>query len=85
MRLEGDGDRTRVECACPLDDAREQEAMAEVDAIVVADARHGGAVVGGEFGGVAEDLHVVRVRWGCAVRHRTGGWRRATARPFPRA
>ncbi len=85
MRLEGDRDGTRLERACPLDDAREQEAVAEVNAIVVSNARYGGAVVGGEFVGRVEDLHWLRVRWECAVRHKTGGWRGAIPRPFRRA
>jgi hypothetical protein len=38
MRFEGDGYREGVKCAGPFHYAREQEAVAEMETIVVADA-----------------------------------------------
>jgi hypothetical protein len=57
VRLEGDGDGTGLKCAGALDYARQQEAVAEMQAVVVADAEDGAVEVRGKFGGIVEDLH----------------------------
>ena len=55
--LKGDRDRPRAERVGTLDDACQQEAMAKVHPVIVADTDDGGSVVVGQLGGIAEDLH----------------------------
>ena len=62
MRLEGDGDGAGVKRACAFNDPRQQKTMAKVNAVVVADAEDGGAVIVRQIGWVVfarvvEDLH----------------------------